>query len=451
MDRDDVRAREALGTISRLFKEFKIGSLLNLSNINQTKGASPLEIFSIVFNLCFTGKNLFEGVIRNKAIRLNKRHIYGFLNNPFFNWRKLLFLFSIRIYQAFRDLTSNPDEEVLIVDDSTYDRSRSKFVELLAKVFDHYSNTFIKGFRCLTLGWSDGNSFLGLDFALLSSSQTENRYCEADGCIDKRSCGGIRRKEAVQKATELLPQMVNRALTLTRVRAKRLLLDSWFSYPKVINELLDHIDVICMVKNHANVYYRYNGRQYRLSQLYNALLKRRGRAVVKASVIVETKYGDPVRLVFVKADNARGWLALLSTDLLLEETEIIRLYGKRWDIEVFFKMCKQHLKLVKEVQLRNFDGLIAHTTVVMMRYNLLSYERRMNVDLRSYSDVFREFFDELANLSFIDALSRILMSAIEQIRKSKQLSESIIGSIFDIIMSSTIRYFNLGPRQPLLC
>jgi len=43
------------------------------------------------------------------------------------------------------------------------------------------------------------------------------------------------------------------------------------------------------------------------------------------------------------------------------------------------------------------------------------------------------------------------MSAIEQIRKSKQLSESIIGSIFDIIMSSTIRYFNLGPRQPLLC
>jgi hypothetical protein len=152
MDRDDVRAREALGTISRLFKEFKVGCLLNLSNINQTKGVRPLEIFSIVFNLCFTGKNLFEGVIRNKAVKLNKRYIYGFLNNPFYNWRKLLFLFSTRIYLAFRELNSNPDEEVLIVDDSTYDRSRSKFVELLAKVFDHNSNTFIKGFRALTLG-----------------------------------------------------------------------------------------------------------------------------------------------------------------------------------------------------------------------------------------------------------------------------------------------------------
>jgi len=77
MDLEDVR--EALRTNSRLFREFKVASLLSFSNFNQIKGTSPLEIFSIVFNLCFTGKNLFEGVIRNKAVTLNKRHIYGFL------------------------------------------------------------------------------------------------------------------------------------------------------------------------------------------------------------------------------------------------------------------------------------------------------------------------------------------------------------------------------------
>ena len=109
---------------------------------------------------------------------------------------------------------------------------------------------------------------------------------------------------------------------------------------------------------------------------------------------------------------------MLSTDLILEDTEIIRLYGKRWDIEVFFKLCKQHLKLVKEIQLRNFDGLIAHTTIVMMRYNLLAYRRRLDVDLRSYHDAFREFFDELSNLSFIEALSRILALVVEQLKKS---------------------------------
>ena len=40
-----------------------------------------------------------------------------------------------------------------------------------------------------------------------------------------------------------------------------------------------------------------------------------------------------------------GLLALLSTDITIADEEMIRLYGKRWDIEVFFKMCKQHLKM----------------------------------------------------------------------------------------------------------
>ena len=75
----------------------------------------------------------------------------------------------------------------------------------------------------------------------------------------------------------------------------------------------------------------------------------------------------------------------------------------------------------------------------------------MEADLRSYSDAFREFFDELSNLSFIDALSRILASIVELIRDSKPLSESMVSQIFDIIMSSTVRYFNLGPRQSSLC
>ncbi len=279
MNQELIKEREALGLIANLFREFKIGSLLNLANISRTKGATPLEL-TIIFNLCFQGKNLFEGVIRNKWIELNKRHVYGFLNNPYFNWRKLLFLLSTRIYLVFKGLNSDPDEEVLIVDDSPYDRSRSKFVKLLAKVFDHNSSKFIKGFRTLTLGWSDGNSFLGLDFALLSSPKERNRYCEADDRIDQRCCGGIRRKEAVQKSTAVLPAMVKRALTVTRVKARRLLLDSWFSFPKVIHDLLEHIDVICMVKDHARVYYNYQGRKYRLSHLYNNLKKRRGKAVV---------------------------------------------------------------------------------------------------------------------------------------------------------------------------
>ena len=57
--------------------------------------------------------------------------------------------------------------------------------------------------------------------------------------------------------------------------------------------------------------------------------------------------GKDTRIVFVPGDKNRGRLALLCTDTALADEEIIRLYGKRWDIEVFFKMCKQHLRGAK--------------------------------------------------------------------------------------------------------
>ncbi len=47
---------------------------------------------------------------------------------------------------------------------STYGRSRSKVVELLAWIFDYNTGTKLKGSKMLTLGWSDGAIFLLLDF-----------------------------------------------------------------------------------------------------------------------------------------------------------------------------------------------------------------------------------------------------------------------------------------------
>lgn len=52
-------------------------------------------------------------------------------------------------------------------------------VELVSKVFDHVTNTFVRGFTALQLGWADGINFLPLANALLSSTNEENRYVEA--------------------------------------------------------------------------------------------------------------------------------------------------------------------------------------------------------------------------------------------------------------------------------
>ena len=164
--------------------------------------------------------------------------------------------------------------------------------------------------------------------------------------------------------------MVKRAIKIG-IRAKHLVMDSWFSMPSVISTLRRHIHIICMLKDHPNWLYEYNGKKLQLKDLYGKLKKKRGKAKIKAGVLVTLSDGNKARIIFVPCDKKRGWLALLSTDISIADEEIIRLYGKRWDIEVFFKMCKQHLKLVKKIQIRNYDDLIGHTSLVMPRYNIL--------------------------------------------------------------------------------
>ena len=273
---DQTITPDKLGIFGDYFSRLKVGSMLNKSGIIKTKGASPLELFSIVFNLAFIGKNFFEGVVRNKKIAVGKDAVYDFLNSSTYNWRRFTLLLSSRIYFLIKNLLNDSSEEVLIFDDSTYDRSRSKKVELLSRVFDHSTSKYLKGFRLLTLGWSDGNSFLGIDFALLSSAKEKNRYNEINPGIDKRTCGYQRRKEAITKSTKLLEPMVKSAIKIG-IKAKYLVMDSWFSMPSVISTLRQHIHIICMLKDHPKWLYKYNGKKLRLRDLYSKLKKKRGR------------------------------------------------------------------------------------------------------------------------------------------------------------------------------
>ena len=437
---------EKLGIFGNYFSRLKVGKMLNKSGIMKTKGASPLELFTIVFSLAFIGKNFFEGVVRNKKVTVGKDAVYNFLNSSTYNWRRFTILISSQIYLIIKSFLDNSSEEVLIFDDSTYDRSRSKKVELLSRVFDHTTHKYLKGFRLLTLGWSDGNSFLGLDFALLSSAKEKNRYNEINPAIDKRTCGYQRRKEAITKSTLLLEPMVKRAIKMG-IRAKYLVMDSWFSMPSVISTLRQNIHIICMLKDHPKWLYEYNGKKLRLKDLYGKLKKKRGKAKIKASVLVTLTDGNKAKIIFVPCDKKRGWLALLSTDIFIADEEIIRLYGKRWDIEVFFKMCKQHLKLVKEIQIRSYDGLIGHTSLVMVRYNILSMFQRESVDQRSFGDLFRACNEELSNITFIDALKRIMQLVMAALHKANNLSEKVINYLLDLIMGKAIAYFGLDNRQ----
>jgi hypothetical protein len=433
--------QSCLSRSEHFMNRFHLGSFLRQSGIHKTKGIPAISVLKILFILPFVQKSFYRQLINQdtKVCGFGKDVIYDFLKNPRYNWRTLLFGFSTTIIQTFfnplTDQTSR--ERVLIIDESTVERLRSKSVELLARVYDHIEHSFIRGFRLLVIGWSDGVSFLPLDHALLSSAQKSNRYQGITKDIDKRTCGYKRRLEAMKKSTDLLVPMVKRALT--KIQADYILMDSWFGFPVVINALADHLHVICRVKKMSTIRYNYRGKSFDLSELYSAITKRRGRARIKASVVVTQNTNRRVKVVFLRNDNKNDtWIALLSTDLSISDHEIVRLYGKRWDIELFFKMCKQHLRLTKEVQLRDFDGMTAHTTIVMLRYIFLAVEQRETIDERTIGELFYQCCEEIADITFIDALKRILIVALEKIRYVYTWSEDMMAQIIHSVMGTAL-------------
>ncbi len=411
--------------------------MLNKSGIRKTRGISPVALLKAIFILPFEGNNFFRGIVTGNRQEFKKDAAYELLKGPRYNWRKLLLFLAVRIVCVLGLLTDKDRKKVLIIDDSTYDRSHSKFVELLARVFDHSDRKYIRGFKMLTVGWSDGASFLPLDFVLLSSEKEKNRLQGITKDIDRRTCGYRRRKEAITKATEQLDPMVRRVLA-AGVDADYILMDSWFAFPSIIETLHQHRPVICMLKDMPNNLYRHQNMHIRLGEIYRRVRKKAGKAKILASVLAETKEGLPVKIVFVRHRQKRGWLAILSTDIELTAEEVVQTYGKRWDIEVFFKMTKHYLKLEKEVQLRDYDGLIGHATIVMLRYLFLAFEQRLHDDPRTLGTLFHACADEMKDLSILDALQRIMKLALDKVRSAGEFAEDIIMEILDAVMSVAI-------------
>jgi hypothetical protein len=426
-------------TIDSFFSDFQVGRLLNGAGIRKMRGASPLKVFAAIFRLPFEGKNLYRGIVQRQDLGFGKDAAYTLLRNPRHNWRRLMLGLAMKIATVFSLLTNEGREKVLIFDSSTYDRSRSKKVELLAWVFDHTMGKSLRGFSMLTLGWSDGFSFIPLDFVLGSSANEKSRIREAEKPIDKRTCGHKRRVEAVCKATDLLETMLRRVLA-AGIGADYLLMDSWFSFPAVISTLSRHCPVICMLKNMRQVFYKYEGQWYTLSRLYGRLRKRPGRARILANVIVETKQGQHVRIVFVRHRHKRDWLAVLSTKVELADEEIIRIYGKRWDIEVCFKMLKQHLKLEKEAQLRDYDGLVGHATIVMIRYMFLSFRQRLYSDQRTAGSLFHACCEEVGDLTLVEAMQRLMALVIDKIRTTGEFAEDVVSKMIDAMMGAAVEF-----------
>ena len=418
---------EISNSVTNFMNKFQIGKLLFKCNAGKAKGIPVIEVIRYLFCLIFSNRSMY---MQRKTGTFDgsfcKNTVYRFLNNAKINWFRFTTLLSSRIINDFmKPLTGENRKDVFVIDDSLFDRSRSKKTELLAKVFDHCSMKYKNGYRMLTLGWSDGNSFVPINHCLMSAADDKNLLCKAAD-FDGRSLAGKRRRQSRRKATEVMIDLLKAARS-SGISAKYVLFDSWFSSPKTITVLKTdcELDTIAMVKKSSKIKYGYQDGKYNIKEIYKQCKKRRGRSKYLLSVDVTVgNEAIPAKIVCVRnKSKKKDWLAIISTDTTISEEEIIRIYGKRWDIEVFFKTCKSYLHLAKECRSLSYDALTAHVSVVFVRYMMLAVTQRCNTDDKTVCELFYRLMDELDDITFSQSMRIIIDALMDTVMEHFHITE----------------------------
>ncbi|WP_094243555.1 transposase [Tetragenococcus halophilus] len=420
---------EISSSIDTFFQRFNVSTIAKKSNAQKEKGVNFLVLFRYLVTTLFSNRSAFRDFqLHQEELGFSDKTFRNLLNNGKINWQRFLILLSKQVIAFIRPLTEKDRKEVFIVDDSMYERLNAKNVELCGWQYDHTDHKNKKGFRFLQLGWSDGNTFLPVAFSLLSASK-KVREVEK---IDHRTHAGRRKAQAQRKGTDVLIELLQATLK-EGIQAKYVLFDSWFSSPKMFHALRGlNLHAVCMVKRSKKVYYRYHGEWVDVKTIFQIEKKRRGRSRYLLSVCVESELEGkilPIKLVYVRNRNKRNdYLVLATTDLSLNEDEIIQLYGKRWSIEVYFKICKQHLRLAKYQGL-SYDGIFAHTITVAVSYLILAVQHREQADERTMGELFYLMIEELSDISFSEAIVQLLELFKEVFANEMILSEETLNNI----------------------
>ena len=438
----DQDGQDLFNAISSFFCTFGIGNLLRKCNAQKEKGVPILDIFK--YKLCnvFSDRSMYmqqkTGSFRES---FSKNTFYRFLNSPKTNWLRFTTLLSKKVADKIEPLTDDDRINAFVVDDSLFERTSCKKTELGSRVFDHTSMKYRKGYRLMTLGWTDGNTFLPVNSCLLASSKESNLIGPVEQ-FDGRSLAAKRRKLARTKGTDVMIELLRSALSAGHT-ADYVLFDTWFSSPAQLIAVKNlGLDSIAMIKKSSRIYYEYEGEQLSIKKIFGICKKRRGRSKYLLSVnVMVGKEKLPAKIVCVRnKKNKKDWIAFICTNPELSEEEIIRIYGKRWQIEVFFKTCKSYLNLISECHSLTYDALTAHVAIVFARYLMIAMEQRRNEDDRTLGEIFYFFTDELRDISFGESFQIIITAMIDSVCAIFQPTEEQLELFIEMFVGRLPEY-----------
>jgi len=412
-----------------------IKSILKSANfVKKREGVSPyLVILHFVYMLVMNKK--ISTFINQSNNSLKKDTYYRLLQNSSYNWRKLLLLTNLKILKKLHKVQDASLVKVLIIDD-TVEGKTGKYVEgSRDALWSNKEKRNIRGINVVSLNYSDGYSNFMLDFTIAMGNYARVKFEEFTQEVDVRTIAYKRRLEIMKGKSQIAIDMVTRALK-SGVYADYLLVDSWYSKPAFLKEMNDlGLKVISRIANNSKVW-NFTEKEKTLNAIYEKFKKLKtqksgtyGKKIrfKYFSVIVEHKNAGKIKIVFIKTKEKL--IPIASTDLEINDEEIIDIYKRRWDIEQGYKELREYFGFGKEEN-RIYEALIARITLSFFSYNIVSYINRINHEPKTIGGLFKDLECELHTLSiamqaFIKIMDKI--AQIDGILKDNKDFTSIIA------------------------
>jgi len=286
----------------------------------------------------------------------------------------------------------------------------------------------------VSLNYSDGFSNFMLDFAIAMNQYARVAIEDFTNKVDHRSNAHKRRIETTKGKLQIAIDMVKRAVS-SGIYADYLLVDSWYSKPVFLQEMNTlGLRVISRIAN-SNKIWNFIGKEKSLEAIYNKYKKLKteklghyGKKIKFSyfSVVVEHKTAGKVKIVFIKTKEKL--IPIVSTDLTINDEEIIEIYKRRWDIEQGYKELREHFGFGKEEN-RIYEALIARITLSFFTYNIVSYINRISNEPKTIGGLFKDLECELHTLAIAMQTFIVILEEIAKIEDVVNRNEDLVSII----------------------
>jgi len=384
--------------------------------VKKREGVAPyLVVLHFVYMLVMNKK--ISAFMAQSNASFKKDTYYRLLQTSSYNWRKLLALSTLKIIKLLHKVQDANAIKVFIVDD-TVEGKTGKYIEgSRDKLWSNKEKRTIRGINVVSLNYSDGYSNFMIDFAMAMGNYARVKLEEFTRELDVRSIAYKRRLEIMDGKSKIAIDMIKRAVK-SGIYADYLLVDSWYSKPVFIQEMNElGLKVISRIANNNKIW-NFMGEEKTLNAVYEKYKKLKdskaghyGKKIRFSyfSCIIEHKNAGKVKIVFIKTTD--NLIPIVSTDLELNDEEIIDIYKRRWDIEQGYKELREYFGFGQEEN-RIYEALIARMTLSFFAYNIVSYINRISHEPKTIGGLFKDLECELYTLSiamqaFIDIMDKI--------------------------------------------